>query len=240
MHVAKDGNVSVVAILFKYGNPDPVVSKVNFRIKPKKNKGKKRENGSLLSSGMEKTTDFRSATHLQIQNKLNALLCKAKIQDNAPIVLGHFHFTELSKRSRKYYRYVGSYTNPPCTENVIWHVLGKVKDTIFRTISHSSNSFAILVWIFCMTQLDTLSNQNTSYRKWNRSYHKIIWGWLQFIDAKPKKYKQVRSWMIHEWCNINIDIDMHKQLSCQLIVLEWLKVRSQRFLVECLCPHYYQ
>ncbi|KAG8376729.1 hypothetical protein BUALT_Bualt09G0094100 [Buddleja alternifolia] len=90
VHVSEDKNVSVVAVLFKYGPPDPLVAK--------------------------------------IQNKLNELATyKAKRREEAPITIGYFHSKLLSKRARKYYRYIGSFTTPPCSENVVWHVLGKVR-----------------------------------------------------------------------------------------------------------------
>ncbi|KAL0344792.1 UNVERIFIED_CONTAM: Alpha carbonic anhydrase 1, chloroplastic [Sesamum radiatum] len=89
VHVADDGNVSVVAILFKYGHPDPLLAK--------------------------------------IQKKLNELAYEVKHHEDSPISLGPFHPTEVRKRVHKYYRYVGSFTTPPCTQNVIWNILVKVR-----------------------------------------------------------------------------------------------------------------
>ncbi|KAG6744040.1 hypothetical protein POTOM_052749 [Populus tomentosa] len=50
--------------------------------------------------------------------------------EEAQIPIGPLDNKLLRKNTRKYYRYIGSITSPPCTENVIWNVLGKV-----RTIS---------------------------------------------------------------------------------------------------------
>ncbi|XP_038903044.1 alpha carbonic anhydrase 1, chloroplastic [Benincasa hispida] len=50
--------------------------------------------------------------------------------EEAHIAVGGLDIKHLRKKTRKYFRYIGSLTTPPCTENVIWSVLGKV-----RTIS---------------------------------------------------------------------------------------------------------
>ncbi|KAL3839275.1 hypothetical protein ACJIZ3_023866 [Penstemon smallii] len=82
VHIADDGSVSVIAILFDYGRPDPLVAKLEDKVKR---------------------------------------------HEEAPVTVGPFHPEELRKRTHKYYRYVGSFSTPPCTENVIWSILGKVR-----------------------------------------------------------------------------------------------------------------
>lgn len=67
----------------------------------------------------------------QIQNSLDELakeVCAG--HEEAHIPVGTIDVRHIKRSTRKYFRYIGSLTTPPCTENVIWNVLGKV-----RTIS---------------------------------------------------------------------------------------------------------
>ncbi|KAJ6330474.1 hypothetical protein OIU76_009137 [Salix suchowensis] len=67
----------------------------------------------------------------KIKDKLDALakeMCAGN--EEAHIAVGVLDNKLLRKNTRKYYRYSGSFTSPPCSENVIWNILGKV-----RTIS---------------------------------------------------------------------------------------------------------
>ncbi|CAK7341823.1 unnamed protein product [Dovyalis caffra] len=67
----------------------------------------------------------------KISDKLDALAKEACAgNEEAHIPIGVLDNKLLRKNTRKYYRYVGSLSTPPCRENVLWNILGKV-----RTIS---------------------------------------------------------------------------------------------------------
>ncbi|KAG1369696.1 alpha carbonic anhydrase 1, chloroplastic [Cocos nucifera] len=65
----------------------------------------------------------------QIQKHLKELAketCKGDEEAHFPV--GVVQTRVLKRHTNKYYRYFGSLTTPPCTENVIWTILGKVRE----------------------------------------------------------------------------------------------------------------
>ncbi|KAK6942588.1 Alpha carbonic anhydrase domain, partial [Dillenia turbinata] len=96
VHKASDGNITVIGILYKYGDSDPIVEKLEKGLKKLAKEGKKHE--------------------------------------EPQIPLGVIDTKQLKRNTRKYYRYAGSLTTPPCSEIVTWNLLGKVRTVSKRQV----------------------------------------------------------------------------------------------------------
>lgn len=121
VHRTDDGNLTVVSILYQYGDPDPLLSKASTLYLTTILIFFSPLYLYLLLNG--------KCTWMQLKDGLDLLAkdnCKSNEQARVP--LGIIDTKLIKRNTRKYYRYQGSLTTPPCSEPVTWNILGKIRD----------------------------------------------------------------------------------------------------------------
>ncbi|XP_062198088.1 alpha carbonic anhydrase 7-like [Phragmites australis] len=89
----------------------------------------KSDNGDLAVIGILYQYGAPDSFYYQLKNKLTEM-SKDKCnfaEEDSHVAAGLVHMRSLQKRTGSYFRYTGSLTTPPCTENVAWNILGKVR-----------------------------------------------------------------------------------------------------------------
>ncbi|CAM0953411.1 unnamed protein product [Alopecurus aequalis] len=80
------------------------------------------EDGHRAVVGILYKIGDHDAFYDQFEGKLREL------QKAPHVAAGLVQLKSLQKRTGSYFRYMGSLTTPPCTENVNWNILGKVRE----------------------------------------------------------------------------------------------------------------
>ncbi|GAB2300719.1 hypothetical protein Dimus_034756 [Dionaea muscipula] len=104
------------------------------------------EDGSLAVVGILYKYGKPDRLVAKIQSHLDELADLKHCGDHGKdeIFLRHFDNKALRRRPRRYYRYFGSLTTPPCDENVIWTVMTKVKTMSKEQVASLSDSLCAL------------------------------------------------------------------------------------------------
>ncbi|CAK9165207.1 unnamed protein product [Ilex paraguariensis] len=102
VHESMDGRTAVFGIMYKIGRPDSFLS--------------------MMGKDLKALADIRGVERVMGKD-LKGLADIRGVER----VVGTIDPRQIKLGSRKYYRYIGSLTVPPCTENIAWTMLRKVR-----------------------------------------------------------------------------------------------------------------
>ncbi|XP_058088408.1 alpha carbonic anhydrase 1, chloroplastic [Magnolia sinica] len=96
----------------------------------------KSDDGNLAVTAMLYKFGDRDSFLTQLKDHIDQLAKEACGGDEDALVpLGILEAKEMEKTTQKYYRYIGSLTIPPCTENVIWSIPAKVRELTMEQVA---------------------------------------------------------------------------------------------------------